>query len=135
MTRILTIIALLFSTPAWAQSWNDQEVLYCEEEAATGFRRDGFGTSSIQFEPQRFKVFLTKKDSVKYWAKIFGSSLLCDAAVRGNVICTDGAYLNVFNMFDFKFVITKNMADFVFGTPQANKISDLVIARGKCEVF
>ena len=51
MTRILTIIALLFATPAWAE-----EVLYCQSEFATGLYYENGRWNVANFELKRFTV-------------------------------------------------------------------------------
>ena len=57
MTRILTIIAILFVTPAWAET-----VLYCQDELATGIiKEDGTWRPGI-FSPARYTVKFDEKN-------------------------------------------------------------------------
>ena len=56
MTRILTIIALLFATPAWAEM-----VLYCQDELATGIFKEKGSWRSGHFITERHTVKFDEK--------------------------------------------------------------------------
>ena len=76
MTRILTIIALLFATPAWAE-----QVFYCVDEGSTGFRYDAERKERerVGFTSKKFRVFfdLPKENLGEFSGKIDGHITKC----------------------------------------------------------
>ena len=88
MTRILTIIALLFATPAWAET-----VLYCQDELATGIiKKDGRWTEA-KFALRRHTV---KFDEEKMTLVGVGSfpmecKLAFPVILRNDVYCSNFA--------------------------------------------
>lgn len=59
MKPLLLIIALLFSTPAWAET-----VLYCQSEVATGLAKENGRWKEANFQLERFTVKFNSDYSV-----------------------------------------------------------------------
>jgi hypothetical protein len=104
MTRILTIIALLFATPAWAE-----QVLYCSPEIGTGLIKENGRWQATKFIVERFTVKYDSKNKLLNGLDKFPWPCEIES---NNLSCTEPDYHN----YPRKFVMnmeTKRFARFL----------------------
>ena len=87
MTRMLTFIALLFATPAWAEI-----VLYCQDELATGIVKKNGRWQTGNFQLMRHTVKFDEKNMTlvgvsSYTPKALECSVPLKYALPDNIFC------------------------------------------------
>jgi hypothetical protein len=92
MTRILTIIALLFATPAWAEM-----VLYCQDELAVGIQKQDGSFDARKFNLYRHTVKFDEKNMTLKGLKVGIASvtMFCSKTYKNTqpdlIFCVDAA--------------------------------------------